>query len=518
MPITYHTFEDAFFPEVAYSPVGDLWLIYQTPAGVVKVYKNLTLVHEVGLGGGSIAFPKALGDSMIYRGAGELPYLWLDLNAAPGTAQLLSGSPTTGNDPVVIGGGWVAWQQGAYPISRRAVGGGAVSGAGNGRPTGLSRVVGSGTVVLVDTDRVVLNPDGTTFGTRPGFASPAIAVEGPSGGVLVRNGNTLTLWAGQTAFTPRIARNSGGAGEFAVTTWGAPHGVRLAVIDAGEFSGGDPLPEPGGGGGGGGRPTPLPPKLGRTGPSPITPRPTIVRPSRPVYPHVGRVQDRDAQQALRILFERAHSVEQRLDTAEGVDQQIADLSSQLAAVQAQLRANENALRGADAVAGARFGVGGSVDPLPVPDGGDPGGGSPGSGPGPGGPGGGGGTGSGRPTRALPMLLSVVQDYANANPAELTNSCQNAGGTWDFMDGVVDALRAVDGRFGYNCKRGNCSDPSHDAIAYYWGEGAPFEGARQVYVVDIIGGHCGPNPTPTWTDQTSPSGNTNGAGWTSRGRF
>ncbi len=86
-----------------------------------------------------------------------------------------------------------------------------------------------------------------------------------------------------------------------------------------------------------------------------------------------------------------------------------------------------------------------------------------------------------------------------------------------MDGIVDTLRASDTRFGYNCKRGNCSDPSQDAISYYWGPGSPFEGAIQVHVVDVIGGHCGPSPTPSWNDVSSNwcAGN---AGWTGRGRF
>lgn len=515
--ITLSTLDDGIFPEAAFSPVGDLWVVYQRLNGVLRVLKNGPMVHEVGFTVGQVPFPKMFGDSMILRGVTDLPTFWADVNQPYATAVAVDGAITPGTDPVVISSAFLAWQR-TGSIQRRAIGGGASTSVGSPRPTGLSRITSGGAVVLVDSDRVVFNPDGTIFGTRPGFAGSAVVVEGPSGGNLVRNGNTLTLWAGQTSFTPRIARNPVN-GDYAVVTWGAPHGIRLALITADEFSGG--------GGGGGtspdpgtpttpGRPTPTPPRLGRTGPTPITPRRSITRPSRPVYPHVGRVTDPDAQQALRILFERAHSVERRLDDGDsGVNQIIAGLESRLAQAEATLRDRANALLGAEAAAGVRVGAGGSLESPSYSDGGSPTGGEAGSGSSPGGPGG--STGSG-PTRPLPNYISIVIDYANANPAELANSCQNAGGTWDFMDGVVDALRAVDGRFGYNCKRGNCNDPSHDAIAYYWGEGAPFEGARQVYVVDIIGGHCGPSPTPTWQNVTSPSGNTAGAGWTSRGRF
>ena len=61
--------------------------------------------------------------------------------------------------------------------------------------------------------------------------------------------------------------------------------------------------------------------------------------------------------------------------------------------------------------------------------------------------------------------------ARANPGALANSCQSHGGSWQFMDQVVDTLRTYDTRWGYNGKRGNVNDPSHDAIAYNYGGGA-----------------------------------------------
>ena len=114
-----------------------------------------------------------------------------------------------------------------------------------------------------------------------------------------------------------------------------------------------------------------------------------------------------------------------------------------------------------------------------------------------------GAGSALPTVALPNLAYAVNDYANANPAQLTNSCQDHGGSWDFMDGVVLYLQAIDPRIGFNGKRGNTSDPSHDAISYYHGLGSPTLGSPDVYVIDIIVNHCGANPSPAWQDQTTP---------------
>ena len=44
-------------------------------------------------------------------------------------------------------------------------------------------------------------------------------------------------------------------------------------------------------------------------------------------------------------------------------------------------------------------------------------------------------------------------------------------------------------------------------------------ATQVYIVDIIGGHCGSNPQPFWSDVTEATINSGTIGrWISRGRF
>ena len=106
-------------------------------------------------------------------------------------------------------------------------------------------------------------------------------------------------------------------------------------------------------------------------------------------------------------------------------------------------------------------------------------------------------------RRAPNMIHVVRQVAAAHPAALRNSCQEHGGSWEFMDRVVSALRDADPRWGYNLKRGKRGDLSHDAIAWYRGRNlrdAP--GSTDVAIVDIIANHCGSNPAPTWIDQTA----------------
>lgn len=100
----------------------------------------------------------------------------------------------------------------------------------------------------------------------------------------------------------------------------------------------------------------------------------------------------------------------------------------------------------------------------------------------------------------PNHLGVLLAMSAADPSLLRESCQEHGGNWRFMDKTVDTLRILDMRYGYNCKRGNCNDPSLDVIAYHWGPG-PDEGSTQVYCTDIISGHCGPTPSIFWNDVT-----------------
>lgn len=126
----------------------------------------------------------------------------------------------------------------------------------------------------------------------------------------------------------------------------------------------------------------------------------------------------------------------------------------------------------------------------------------GTGSGSGGLGGGGATGLDVP---LADLSDIVDAYAVANPSQLANSCLAQGGTWDFMDGVVAALMAADERVGWCGQRGDPNDAAEDAICY-WGRESlpPIAGEPGNYVVDIIVGHCGPSPGPTW-NSVNPAG-------------
>jgi hypothetical protein len=98
------------------------------------------------------------------------------------------------------------------------------------------------------------------------------------------------------------------------------------------------------------------------------------------------------------------------------------------------------------------------------------------------------------------LQSVVTAMAQQYPGELRNSCAETGGNNVWMFRVVNALRQRDSRWGMNQKRGN-QGLSQD-IGAYNGTALPDAQAQQVYLFDIISGHCGGNPGPNWTDVTA----------------
>lgn len=110
-------------------------------------------------------------------------------------------------------------------------------------------------------------------------------------------------------------------------------------------------------------------------------------------------------------------------------------------------------------------------------------------------------GPGENRKPRPNHSSLLRNLAGQFPGALVNSCQEHGGSWEFMDRSVDLLRTIDGRYGYNCKRGNCNDPSVDVVSYYWGPLPDIQGRYEVYIIDMIGGHCGPNPNIVWNDVT-----------------
>jgi hypothetical protein len=132
-------------------------------------------------------------------------------------------------------------------------------------------------------------------------------------------------------------------------------------------------------------------------------------------------------------------------------------------------------------------------------------------------------GPGESRKPRPNDSAIVREVASTYASDFFNSCQPEGGgrgNWNFMDRAVDALRQKDGRYGYNCKRGNCNDPSLDVISYYWGGGSNIEGSTQVYIFDLIGGHCGSSPSVVWNDVTDITFNSGTVGATTyprRGR-
>jgi hypothetical protein len=114
--------------------------------------------------------------------------------------------------------------------------------------------------------------------------------------------------------------------------------------------------------------------------------------------------------------------------------------------------------------------------------------------------------------AKPNPLPIIREFFFANPALVARSCQDSGGTWEYMDGLVDRLRLADLRYAYNGRRGDANFVARDEIAYHWGAG-PSLNSREVYVWDTMGGHCGPNPVPVDFDLTDLGGI-----WLGRGRF
>jgi len=131
------------------------------------------------------------------------------------------------------------------------------------------------------------------------------------------------------------------------------------------------------------------------------------------------------------------------------------------------------------------------------------------------------TGGGR--LPLPQIADVIQQFNAANPGLLQASCPNPSSKYTrnpFIDGLVDHLRQIDQRFGYNSKptRGPADNGgipveiAGDEIAYHFGGDAP-EGSANTYLIDVISGHCG-TPGLTYRDFTFQEFGK----WTGAGRF
>jgi hypothetical protein len=133
---------------------------------------------------------------------------------------------------------------------------------------------------------------------------------------------------------------------------------------------------------------------------------------------------------------------------------------------------------------------------------------------------------------MPMVQSIVELVVNGNPGLLSLQQSCPGFSSDpsrlvkyernaAIDAIVDILRLIDTRFGYNSKptRGpadNGGQPveiAGDEIAYHYGADAP-EGSPNVHLVDLLLGHCGSGTRLTWRPFT----NGEFGRWTGAGRF
>jgi hypothetical protein len=110
------------------------------------------------------------------------------------------------------------------------------------------------------------------------------------------------------------------------------------------------------------------------------------------------------------------------------------------------------------------------------------------------------TGGGPPIEGPPDEYDVVEQVAMEHPDWLLASCIDTGGNNEFLFEVVRRLRMIDQRWGLNWKRGMIGDLSQDVVDYHWGEGEPEE-STDVFIIDIIVGHCGDTPQAGWIDVT-----------------
>jgi hypothetical protein len=108
---------------------------------------------------------------------------------------------------------------------------------------------------------------------------------------------------------------------------------------------------------------------------------------------------------------------------------------------------------------------------------------------------------------LPNESGTVVDEYNKNFSDWQNSCQERQGErgWVWLDKLIDRLRSKDLRWGYNGKRGNANDLSLDVVDYHYGAGES-QFSTSVYIIDVMGSHCGAFPGPAWIDQTAVTAN------------
>ena len=86
---------------------------------------------------------------------------------------------------------------------------------------------------------------------------------------------------------------------------------------------------------------------------------------------------------------------------------------------------------------------------------------------------------------FPNRSDVVDAITASHPKALQDSdCANGfqNSNWEFVDRVVKTLHDENPKWGYNCVRGNCSDLSEDALAYYCGDGQPNSNSINVAII------------------------------------
>lgn len=88
--------------------------------------------------------------------------------------------------------------------------------------------------------------------------------------------------------------------------------------------------------------------------------------------------------------------------------------------------------------------------------------------------------------------AVATGYAATHGVQLAQSCQATYGdaAWQFLDGLVNTLKASDARWGYNVKLTD-GTISRDVIAYR----ATSDNTGS-WAIDVIVDHCG-SPTFSW---------------------
>ena len=111
---------------------------------------------------------------------------------------------------------------------------------------------------------------------------------------------------------------------------------------------------------------------------------------------------------------------------------------------------------------------------------------------------------------LPDVRAFTQQGAAARPDLLAQSWPHGlkyqNNPW--LDYMVDQLRTLDTRWGYNGKptrtaADNGGQPviaAGDEVAYHYGAGQD-QNSRDVYLIDLLEGHCGTSPRLTYRDFT-----------------